>query len=88
MMKTNLEMLVKILENGGSVEYDGLEWAMSDDGSFGTLSDDGSTITDAGMTFTSVRNLANDIDRSELWLHCCGIELSKMNRKERDSDLS
>jgi len=77
-MKAPLELLVRVLVNGGRVEYHGYEYVMATDGSLCVVMRD-----DAGnerpmsvdLDLAGLKRLADDIGRDELWLRCCALQL-------------
>lgn len=86
-MKTNEEMLLKILTNGNSVKC-------KDYGKL-ALDEDYNTVmtTQVGLdeecfwyiidlTLKDFIQLANSFNRDALWLKCCEIELQKMNTSD------
>lgn len=77
-MKKPIEMLVRVLANGGRVEQDGYVYAMAEDGSLCVVMHD-----DAGnerpmqidYDLAALNRMANDIGVDELWMKCCALQL-------------
>jgi len=72
--KEPIELLIRVLVNGGRVEQNGTTYAMAEDGSMCVVLDEklGMRIP---MTLKEVCKLANDIGKDELWLNCCELQL-------------
>ncbi len=90
-MKHPLEMLVKILVNGGRVEHDGYVHAMTEEGGLCVImKDDNDQDFPLGIDcdVKGLYKMANDIGKDQLWLQCCAIELGNMNKKDRKISLT
>jgi len=77
---TPLELLIRILVHGGRVQEGGLTWAMAEDGDVCWLSGEGTEEVAHGtdMTVRSLKQMAENIGKDELWLRCCEMQLTKI----------
>lgn len=79
-MQLPLEMLVRVLANGGSVFDQGHEHAMADDGSLCVVMKDdneGEILYRVDCDLRALKAMAERIGPNELWLKCCEIVLKK-----------
>lgn len=77
-MREPIELLVRLLVNGGRIEHDGSEYAMSEDGSLCVVmrDDDGKAIPmRVDCDLRQLKRIADDIGRDDLWLRCCALKL-------------
>lgn len=75
-MKTPLEMLVRILCNGGEVTHRGILYAMSEDGSLCVIYDKDKDINiRVDCDIRGLNKMAEEIGKDELWLQCCALTL-------------
>lgn len=86
-MKEPVELLLRILVNGGRVEHGGYEFAMNHKGAlccvmkeFGT---DREWAYEIDCDLKGFKSMADDIGRDELWLKCCALQLQELNSKDR-----
>lgn len=85
-MKHPLEMLVKILVNGGQVFHDGYNHAMGEDGRLCVImKDEDNNDIPIGIDcdVKGLYEMANDIGKDQLWLQSCAIELGNIQEKDR-----
>lgn len=80
-MKHPAEILLKILLNGGEIEYEGFTYCIIDE-QLCVHYGDGVVILDC--TVGSFINMANKIGKNELWLKACALKLRNYERKTRD----
>ena len=74
MNKTPLELLVRILVNGGRVKENGFEYAMSEDGSLCQVDEFGmGHVVECDLR--GLKSMADSIGRDDLWLLCCELVL-------------
>lgn len=88
-MKHPLEMLVRLLVNGGRVFLDGNEYAMGEDGSICTVmrnEDDEEIGLKVDCDVSALYKMAEDIGRDKLWIRLCELQLN--NRKNRHETAS
>lgn len=77
-MREPIELLVRLLVNGGRINYEGNEYAMTDDGSLCVVmhDDDGEEVPmHVECDLRQLKRMADDIGRDELWLRCCALRL-------------
>ena len=82
-MKEPLEMLVRILCNGGRVDDDGNEYAMLESGRVCIImrQEDGTEVpVGIDCDVAALKRLADRIGRNELWLRCCALQLRTITR--------
>lgn len=74
MAREPLEMLIRILCNGGTIKFGGYEYGMSSGGDliYCFSNDDWLTVD---YTLRGLKNMADQIGKEELWLKCCELSL-------------
>ena len=91
-MKHPLEMLVRLLVNGGRVSLDGNEYAMGEDGSICTVMRNEENVElgfKVDCDVSALYKMAEDIGGEELWLRLCELQLNNINnRKNRHETAS
>lgn len=70
-----VELLLRLLLNGGRVHSDGLEYAMSEEGSLCWVDSEG-IARKIDCSLASFKQLADHIGKTELWLLCCQQSLN------------
>lgn len=77
-MREPIELLLRLLVNGGRIEHDGSEYAMDEDGSLCVvmLDEAGNDVPmRVDCDLRELKRMADDIGRDELWLRCCALKL-------------
>ncbi len=75
-----LELLIRILLNGGRVVYGDFEYAMAEDGALCAIMHDENAnerLIEVDCDLRTLKKLADDIGRDKLLLMCCGPQLKK-----------
>ena len=74
--KEPVELLMRLLVNGGRVQQDGFEFAMSEDGGL-CFVDSRGVGHEMPCDLVAFKKMADDIGRDELWLRCCALQLAR-----------
>lgn len=84
-MKSNIEMAIRVLSHGNTLEHDGNIYAMDDEGYICVMmkknNEDIAIRIDCDVS--SLYKIAEDIGENDLWMKCCEISLTEINSKNR-----